>query len=66
VEFIDDGFFPRTARPAFIFPLEVGWIDDFAGTVDIERLETRGGVGDLNAVIDLKLVAEPGAGFASD
>src|SRR5215831_3765374 len=47
MQFVEDCFLPRAPRPSAVFPLERPGIDDFAGTVDAERLIARSRIRNL-------------------
>ena len=52
MKFIDDGFFPRAAKPGVILPIESMRIDHFAGTVHVLRLKARSWVRNFLCTVD--------------
>src|SRR5215217_3073850 len=63
MQLIDDALFPRPSAPAGVLPAIGTRIDNFAGAVDILRLEARGWIGHLLAVFEYEAVAHTRPGF---
>src|SRR6202166_1136074 len=56
MEFIDNGFSPRTALPTMILPFEAFRIVDFAGAMHIARLKAGSRIGNLLRIIDAETI----------
>src|ERR1700722_20876468 len=56
MQFVDNGFFPRTTLPTMILPFEAFRIDDFAGTMHIVRLKAGSWIGNLLRIVDAETI----------
>src|ERR1700691_400068 len=71
MQFVDDGFLPRTSAPSEIFPFGIVpfktiGIDDFAWSMHVLRLKTGRRVGNLLPIVDSEFVLRADASRLGD
>ncbi len=66
MQLVDDSFVPGPAGPVVVSPLEFGWINDLARSVDILGVQAGGRIGDFVFTVDPVAVQRTGTRFVTD